>query len=149
MKKLTFISIVFILSGCIKESSSSNQDESNITRFYELEDEYLSILHSYIGQLYDQSPDLVVVEYAIKRSATNIESDTEKYHIIKAIDRNSIRDIEDPFLKNAFEENGQVAKEIVVYNGVFEVPELYSTISMISVGSTTELSNVYDVLLQP
>ena len=112
MKCTFFIFVAIILSGC----------KSEIDRFYEAEQGYTKYLKGLVQSQYNPEPELVVVEYALKRSPDGIESELEKYVYIAALDKNDITDISNPEIRSMAEKEDINIQEVAIYYGVFQVP---------------------------
>lgn len=143
MKRFTLftITVLFYCSGVLAQS---------IEEFFATENEYVKVLESHVTSLYEKKPNLVVIEFSVKRNPTGIESEKERYVYLKALDKNDITEISDEATKRAMESVGLELKEISIYNGVFKLPKSGLKPVVISVGnSRSPLNNKWAKLVQP
>ena len=140
--KLSFIFLVFI---------STFAYSNEIDEFWSKEAAYKNKAESYISQLYSNKPELLVIEFSIKRNPTKIESELEHYVFLKALDRASIIDTKDPAILEWAKSNGTSAKDITVYDVVFELPKTDNiSPAIMSVGQKTGfLNNKWAELIKP
>ena len=131
--KLSFILLVFI---------STFAYSNEIDDFWSKEASYKNKAENYISQLYSSKTDLLVIEFSIKRNPTKIESELEHYVFLKALDKASIIDTKDPAILEWAKSNGISAKDITVYDVVFELPKTDNiSPSIMSVGQKTGFLN--------
>ncbi|MBH0017053.1 hypothetical protein [Pseudoalteromonas sp. NGC95] len=131
--KLLFIFLVFI---------STFAYSNEIDEFWNTEAAYKNKAESYISQLYSNKPELLVIEFSIKRNQTKIESELEHYVFFKALDKASIVDTKDPVIREWAKSNSTSAKDITVYDVVFELPKTNNISPVImSVGQETGILN--------
>ncbi len=140
--KLSFIFLIFI-----SVFAYSNE----INELWGAEAAYKNKAESYISQLYSNKPELLVIEFSIKRNPTKIESELEHYVSLKALDKASIVNTEDPAILEWAKSNGTSAKDITVYDVVFELPKTNNISPVImSVGQETGfLNNKWAELIKP
>ena len=140
--KLSFIFLVFI---------STFAYSNEIDDFWSKEAAYKNKAENYISQLYSDKPELLVIEFSIKRNPTKIESELEHYVFLKALDIASIIDTKDPAILEWAKSNGISAKDITVYDVVFELPKTDNiSPTIMSVGQKTGfLNNKWAELIKP
>ena len=140
--KFSFIFLVFI---------STFAYSNEISEFWNAEAKFKNKAESYISQIYSNKPELLVIEFSIKRNPTKIESKLEHYVFLKALDKASIVETKDPAILEWANSTGTKAKDITVYDVVFELPKTsnINPVIMSVVQETDFLNNKWAELIKP
>jgi hypothetical protein len=145
-EKLVHIkSIIFIIS-LLSFTSFAN----DISEFWAAEPEYVKTVKINVSQLYNENPDLHVIEFSIKRDPTKIESEDEYFIYLKVLDKADITKDPDPAVQAWAKSEGIEANEIAVYSATFKLPRGEFKPYMLSVTqSRTFLNNKWAALVKP
>jgi len=145
-EKLVQIKFIIFIISLLSFSSFAN----DINEFWAAEPEYLKVVKINVSQLYNKNPDLLVLEFSIKRDPTNIESENEYFIYLKAIDKADITSDPDPAVQAWAKSEGIEANEIAVYSAIFKLPKGEFKPYMLSViQSRTFLNNKWAELVKP
>jgi hypothetical protein len=138
-------SIIFIIS-LLSFSSFAN----DISEFWAAEPEYVNVVKNNVSQLYNETPDLHVIEFSIKRDPTKIESENEHFIYLKVLDKADITLELDPTVQSWAKSEGIEANEIAVYSAIFKLPKGEFKPYMLSViQSRTFVNNKWAELVKP
>jgi len=138
-------SIILIIS-ILSFSSFAN----DISEFWAADPEYLKTVKINVSQLYNKNPDLHVIEFSIKRDPTKIESESEYFIYLKALDKADITLNLEPAVQAWAKSEGIEANEIAVYSAIFKLPKGEFKPYMLSVSqSRTFLNNKWAALVKP
>ncbi len=145
-EKLVHIKYFIFILSILSFSSFAN----DIIEFWAAEPEYLKTVKINVSQLYNENPDLHVIEFSIKRDPTKIESESEYFIYLKALDKADITRDPDPAVQAWAKSEGIEANEIAVYSAIFKLPKGEFKPYMLSViQSRTFLHNKWAELVKP